>query len=379
MVPLPIRHRHLPQVERALTRALAEPDVVSLAGGVPADDLFPEQSMAAAMERTLAEEGARALQYGFPKGLERLRGTVAARLAARGVRIDEDRVLITAGAQQALCMLALLLVDPGAHVAVETPTYASALQAFDLRHPVYDALARALTRARVLYVVPTGHNPTGGVLTVAQRQEVLEAARRAGAWVVDDDAYGEIALDSAVPPLLALAEPDDRVVHLGSFSKVLAPGLRVGFLVGPRELVERATALKQALDLETATVSQRVLARWLADQDLDAHVARCLPVYRSRRDALLAELDRRCRDVAEWTVPAGGFSLELRPTPPCDTEQLLAEGLRAGAAWEPSRPYHLGDAGRGAMRLSFANVPVADLARGVERLATVLRGRSARG
>lgn len=254
MRPLPVGHRHLPEVERALARALVEPGVVTLAGGVPADDLFPEQSMAAAMERTLAEEGARALQYGFPKGLERLRATVAARLAARGVPVDEDRVLITAGAQQALCMLALLLVEPGAPVAVETPTYASALQAFDLRSPVYepvprtpagldvDALARALARARVLYVVPTGHNPTGGVLTVPQRREVLDAARRAGAWVVDDDAYGEIALDGAVPPLLALVEPDDRVVHLGSFSKVLAPGLRVGFLAGPRALVERATA-----------------------------------------------------------------------------------------------------------------------------------------
>jgi 2-aminoadipate transaminase len=380
----PVMHRQEAAVDAELEAAVAEEGVLGLAGGVPADDLFPRASMAAAMERATVEDGARLLQYGYPAGLDGLRQWVVGWLARRGVRVDEDQVLITAGAQQGLCILASLLVPEGGAVAVETPTYLCALQAFDLRKPRFlpiarsaagldlDAARAAMGTARMLYAVPSGHNPTGGVLDRRQRADLLEVAARAGTWVIDDDAYGDIQFETPRPPLRSFGAHRDRVIHLGSFSKVLAPGLRVGWIAGPRDLVRQATRVKQAQDLETATVTQRVLFHWLRDNRLEDHVARCLPVYRARRDALVAALAAHCAELGDWEVPSGGFSLLFRARAPLDAVALLPAGLRAGVAWEPAGPYHAVGGGASTLRLSFANLTEDRIAEAVRRLARVL-------
>jgi DNA-binding transcriptional MocR family regulator len=378
-------HRQKADVDAELQAAVAEDGVLSLAGGVPADDLFPGATMARAMARATAEDGPRLLQYGYPVGLDRLREWLVAWLARRGVEVAEDQVLVTSGAQQGLCILASLLLPEGAPVAVESPTYVCALQAFDLRKPHLLPIARtaagidleatraALRSAGVLYVVPTGHNPTGGVLDRTQRAELLEIAARAGAWVIDDDAYGEIQFEAPVPPLRSFGAHLDRVIHLGSFSKVLAPGLRVGWIAGPPDLIRQATLVKQAQDLETATLTQRVLSHWLADNCLDDHIERCLVAYRSRRDALVGALFASCADLGDWDVPSGGFSLLFRPREAIDAAALLPTAIRCGVAWEPAGPYHPRGGGEATMRLSYANLREREIAEAVRRMARTIR------
>lgn len=388
--PLPranVTHHQPADVDRELAEAVTDDGVITLAGGVPADDLFPAESMAEAMAATMRDDGAGALQYGWPGGLDRLRGWIAAWMAQRGVTVTPEQILITSGAQQALCILGTLLVPEGAPVAVECPTYSAALQALDLRRPKLlavprtaagldlDALDAAFAAgARVLYLTASGHNPTGGVLDPKVLASVTERAVRAGAFIIDDDAYGEIQYGARVPPLRAQGQHLDRIVHLGSFSKVLAPGLRVGFLAGSEELIRQATRVKQAHDLETATITQRVLSRWLDEWSLEEHVTRSLLVYARRRETLLTALQTHLRDHATWEAPAGGFSLLLRLSHGT-TADLLPHATAHGVAFEPAAPYFVDGAGEGAMRLSFSNVADQHIEEAVRRLARALISR----
>lgn len=381
-----VEHRQPVAVDRELQRAVTDDTVVSFAGGVPADELFPTQEITDALTSSVHRDAASVLQYGWPAGVGLLRAQIASAMARRGISVPCERVLITSGAQQALSLLAQLLVPVGSPIAVEVPTYVSALHAFDLRKPTYravprtaqgielDALERALGvgQARLLYLVASGHNPTGGVLDRAQREAVLECAARHDAWVIDDDAYGELQFEEPEPPLLALGHPVERIIHVGSFSKVLAPGLRVGWIAGPAALIRELTQVKQAQDLETATLTQRVLSAWLDAHSLDDHLAHIQIVYRARRDALLQALSASLSGKATWDAPAAGFSLLLQLPPPWDATALLPRALSLGVGFEPAAPYFVDSSNVGAMRLSFSNVAPADIARGVERLARVL-------
>lgn len=380
-----VRHHPPAAVEQDLREAEEDTGVVSFAGGVPADELFPAAEVERALSRSLRGEAAKVLQYGWPGGVAHLRAQIAHRMARRGVVMPCEQILITSGAQQGLSLLAQLLVPEGAPIAVEVPTYTSALQAFDLRRPVYrpvprtargidlDALDAALGRgaARVLYVVPSGHNPTGGVLGNAACEAVLARAERHDAWVIDDDAYGEIQFGTPEPPLLAFGRHRDHIAHVGSFSKVLAPGLRVGWVAGPEGLIRELGRIKQAQDLETATLTQYVLSAWLEAHSLDEHIARILSVYRARRDALVDALRARL-PALRWETPSAGFSLLAHLPPPLDAAELLPRGLVEGVGFEPAAPYFVGATDRGALRLSFSNVPEPDIRRGVERLARLL-------
>jgi 2-aminoadipate transaminase len=376
-------HRQPAAVDAGLEAAVADDAVITLAGGVPADELLPAASLGEAMAAVMRDDGPAALQYGWPAGHERLRAWIADWMARRGVRVSPEQILVTSGAQQALCLLGTLLVPEGAPVAVESPTYVAALQALDLRRPRLvpirrsasgldlDALDAAFAQgARVLYLTASGHNPTGGVLDAADHAAVIERAGHAGAWIVDDDAYGEIQFGAGAPPLRAHGAHLDRIVHLGSFSKVLAPGLRVGWIAGPPDLIRQATRVKQAQDLETATLSQRVLARWLAHESLEDHVRRCVPVYRQRRDALLAALSG-IRANGTWEAPAGGFSLLFRLNAGTGVD-LLPRALAAGVAFEPAAPYFADGGGEAAIRLSFSNVSIPAIDLAIRRLAAAM-------
>ena len=381
-------HCQPPPVDDQLRESCEDPEVVSLAGGVPADELFPAQQIEAALADSLQKDAARVLQYGWPGGLDRLRAQISAGMMRREIEIEDDQILITSGAQQALSLLGHLLLPMGAAMAVETPTYVSALQAFDLRKPVYRTVPRtaggidlaALDRAlgeggaRVLYLVASGHNPTGGVLSQLERRSVLACAQRHDAWVIDDDAYGQIQYGRIEQPLLALGQHRARTVHVGSFSKVLAPGLRVGWIAGPADLIREASRVKQAWDLETATLNQRVLSAWLDAHSLDEHIARCVAIYHIRRDAMVQALAAHLPPEARWEVPQGGFSLLLQLPAPLEATSLLPKAVGQGVAFEPAAPYFVDQANHGAVRLSFANVCAPSLRHAVERLGEVIRG-----
>lgn len=376
---------------RDILAVTARPEVVSFAGGLPAPELFDTEGIADAYRVVLAEQGASALQYATTEGEPVLRAALAARMSVRGLATGPDDVLVTTGSQQALSLLATALVEPGDTVLVESPCYLAALQVFALAgarvvavpgdedglDPV--ALEELVVRERpkLLYTVPTFQNPTGRTLTPERRAAVAEVAARCGLWVVEDDPYGELRFEGArVPWIATYPGAEDRTVLLGSFSKVMAPGMRLGWLRAPGVLLRACAVAKQAADLHTPTVNQLAAARYLAERDLDAHVARVAGVYRERRDAMLAGLADALPEGSTWTVPRGGMFLWARLPDGHDTTALLPAAVAQDVAYVPGAPFYATAPDTAAMRLTFVTQGPDRIAEGLRRLA---RGLGVRG
>ncbi|MEV6175460.1 PLP-dependent aminotransferase family protein [Streptomyces sp. NPDC051954] len=374
---------------RDILAVTARPEVINFAGGLPAPELFDVEGIAAAYRDVLAEAGPRALQYSTTEGEPGLRAALAGRMSVRGLVTDADDVLVTTGSQQALSLLATALVEPGDTVLVENPCYLAALQAFgfagarvvavpgdgDGLDP--SALEELVVRERpkVLYTVPTFQNPTGRTMSVERRAGVASVAARHGLWIVEDDPYGELRFEGErVPWIASCAGAEDRTVLLGSFSKVMAPGLRLGWLRAPGELRRACVVAKQAADLHTPTVNQLAAARYLADRDLDGHVARVARVYGERRDAMLAGLAEALPPGSTWSRPEGGMFLWARLPESYDTTALLGKVVQQDVAYVPGAPFYAGEPERSTLRLCFVTQTPETIGEGLRRLGKGLRG-----
>ena len=392
--PAPALARRLSEVTsspvRDLLALLDRPEVLSFAGGLPAPELFDLDGLRTAFESVLATDaGRRHLQYAPTEGNRDLRALVAARMTGRGLPTTADELLVTTGSQQALTLVAAALLDPGAVVAVEEPTYLAALQCFGLAGarivPVRsdddgidpDALADVLERERpaLVYLVPTFANPTGRTLPLERRAAVAELAARHGVWLVEDDPYGELRYrGEPVPSLAAQPGAEDHVVHLGSFSKIGSPGMRLGWLRAPSAVRRALTVAKQATDLHTSTIDQAAAAAYLAATDLDAHVDRLRAAYRERRDAMVAALPAVLPAGSTWTDPDGGMFVWVRLPGDVDTAELLRTALAHDVAFVPGAPFFAGAPDRSTLRLSFTTNTPAQIAEGMARLGRALRG-----
>jgi 2-aminoadipate transaminase len=369
-------------VIRDLLRLVDQPGVLSLAGGLPAPEGFPVERLRLAAERAFAvtgRYGVVGLQYGPTEGDDELRALAAARLGADGAQ-----VLVTTGSQQGLDLVARALLDPGDTVIVEAPSYLGALQALQACGPRFievpsdaagldtDRLADVLesgARPKLVYTVPNFQNPTGATLSLARRQHLAALADRYGFVVVEDDPYGVLRFrGNALPPIRSFS---DRVVTLGTSSKLLAPGLRVAWLAAPAWLVGPLVRLKQAADLHTSTLAQRIVADVLADDDfLVGHVARIAALYRARCDALVDAV----AGVVDVAVPDGGMFLWGRVGDgSLDTATLLPHALKRGVAFVPGGAFHVGGGGSGFVRLSFSTLAPDALAEAARRLAAAVR------
>jgi 2-aminoadipate transaminase len=372
---------------RDLLALIDRPEVISFAGGLPAPELFDLDGLRAAFDHVLSTPaGRRHLQYAPTEGNLELRALVAQRMTVRGLPTGADDLLITTGSQQALTLIAAALLDPGAVVAVEEPTYLAALQCFQLAgarivtvrgdddgvDPAALADVLAAERPTLLYLVPTFANPTGRTLTAARRAAVAELAASHGTWVVEDDPYGELRYrGEPVPPLAAQPAADGWVLHLGSFSKVAAPGLRLGWVRTPPALRAALTVAKQAADLHTSTIDQAAAAAYLSAVDLDAHVRGLRDAYRRRRDAMIAAMPRTAPPGSTWTDPDGGMFTWLRLPAGNDSTALLRHALRRDVAFVPGAPFFAAAPDPGTLRLSFtANTP-DEITEGMRRLAEV--------
>jgi DNA-binding transcriptional MocR family regulator len=368
-------------------------DVISFAGGLPAPELFDLPGLRAAFAKVLSDDarGRRRLQYAPTEGDPELRALVAQRLTRRGLPTSADDLLITTGSQQALALVATALVDPGAVVAVESPTYLAALQCFQLSGarvvPVAsdaggidpDDLARVIHRERpaFLYLTPTFANPTGRTLSAERRTVVAGIAARSGTWIVEDDPYGELRYrGDHLPPLAAAGAAAGLALHLGSFSKIGAPGLRLGWLRSPAELRRPLAVAKQATDLHTSTVDQAAAATYLADSDLDQHVQDLCRAYRERRDAMLAALPGVTPPGTKWTDPDGGMFTWLELPRALDTSELLPRAVELGVAFAPGAPFFATEPDVSTLRLSFTTHPPQVIAEGMTRLGEALGGDS---
>jgi len=370
---------------RDLLALIDRPEVISFAGGLPAPELFDLDGLRAAFDQVLSTPaGRRHLQYAPTEGNIDLREIVAGRMSARGLPTTAGDLLITTGSQQALTLIATALLDPGAVVAVEEPTYLAALQCFQLAgarivavpgdqdgiDPAALAAVLHAERPRLLYLVPTFANPTGRTLTPARRAEVADLAAAHGTWVVEDDPYGELRYrGEPVPALASHPVAADCVLHLGSFSKIAAPGMRLGWVRSPARLRSALAVAKQAADLHTSTIDQAAAAAYLAATDMDAHVRGLRDAYRRRRDAMITAMPRTAPPGSTWTDPDGGMFTWLRLPEGHDSAALLPEALKRDVAFVPGAPFYATRPDRATLRLSFTTHTPEEITEGMRRLA----------
>lgn len=387
-----------PSAIREILKVTEAPDIISFAGGLPAPELFPLQAIQQAAAETLAEEGPAALQYGVTEGYAPLRQWVCAHLAATvNLRVLPEKVLITHGSQQGLDLVAKVLLDPGDIVLVENPAYLGALQAFQAYEAQViglssdgegiraDELARVLRtsarRPKLLYLIPNFQNPTGTSTSAARRTEIVRIAAQFGVPILEDDPYGRLRYSGQELPALA-SSPDARgCLYLGTSSKIVAPGLRVAWLVAPdRAMAERLVTAKQAADLHTSSFTQRTVWRYLKDHyRLESHVRTLTQAYGRRRDVMLSALERHLPADCTWTRPDGGLFLWVRLPAALDTIELLARAAEQKVAFVPGAPFWVGGSVRNTLRLNFSNATEERIEEGIRRLGAVVKDALLRG
>jgi 2-aminoadipate transaminase len=375
-----------PSVIREILKVTEQPGIISFAGGLPSPKTFPIDAFAAACASVLHHDGEAALQYAASEGYGPLREWVANSLPWT---VDPAQVLITTGSQQALDLIAKVLLDRDSKVLVETPTYLGALQAFTPMEPEFvgvasdaegvdiaDLQAKA-HGARFLYVLPNFQNPTGNSMSQARRTALTAAAAQLGLPIVEDNPYGDLWFDTP-PPLPLSAHNPDGCIYMGSFSKTLAPGLRLGFLVAPKGLGSNALfskllQAKQAADLHTPIFTQRLVAEVLKDKFLDRHVLTIRALYKAQRDAMLAALDTHLTGSGvRWNTPEGGMFLWLRLPPRMSAAELLNLAVAKGVAFVPGSAFYADAPEQNTLRLSFATASCEEIGRGVALLAQAI-------
>lgn len=371
-----------PSVIREILKVTEKPGIISFAGGLPSPKTFPVEAFREACERVLQTDGRGALQYAASEGYGPLREAVAAMLPWK---VDPAQVLITTGSQQGLDLVAKVLIDAGSRIAVETPTYLGALQAFTPMEPQVvgvasdaegvdvDALAKAAAGARYLYVLPNFQNPTGRTMSDARRQALVQRAAELGLPLVEDNPYGDLWFDAPPPAPLSARHPEG-CVYLGSFSKVLAPGLRLGFIVAPPAIFPKLLQAKQAADLHSPGFNQRMVAEVMKDGFLDRHVPTIRALYKSQRDAMLAALEREMKDLGvQWNTPDGGMFLWARLPEGMDAIDLLPRAVDKGVAFVPGAPFYAQHPDARALRLSFVTATHEQIDAGIAALAQAIR------
>ena len=377
---------------RELLKLTQRPEVISFAGGLPAPEVFPVARFEEACHRVLSTQASTALQYGPTEGYRPLRELIVAHMARYGILAHVDNVMITAGSQQALDLIAKLLINRGDRILVESPTYLGALQAFDLMGAEYvtvpidqDGLQtcnmeQALRSGpKFMYILPNFQNPGGVTLSRSRRDELVALSDKYGIPIVEDDPYGQLRYEGEhISPLVVLdrinLDRDDsyrlgNVIYLSTFSKVLAPGLRVAWIVAPPDVIAKLVQIKQSTDLHTSTFTQMVVYEAARDGFLDEHVKLIRATYKERRDAMLAALHDFFPPEVSWTHPHGGLFLWVTMPPGVDSSRLLDLALRQNVAFVPGGPFFPnGDPGS-HMRLNFSNARPDQIREGIRRLS----------
>jgi 2-aminoadipate transaminase len=374
---------------REILKVTERPDIISFAGGMPAPELFPVADLARAHAEVFATSGPAALQYATTEGWLPLREWIANRMKLAGIHTDSSRVLITSGSQQGIDLAGKVFLEAGDRVLVENPCYLAALQVFSGYEASFitvdsddhgmrvDQAARALesSQAKLIYLVPTFHNPKGTSLSLERRRQLVELSRRHHVPILEDDPYGELRYQGErVPPLAAL-DRDGMVIYLSTFSKTLCPGLRIGWLTASEKIMSSLVIAKQAADLHTTTLEQHAVAKLLQTFDYDAHVARLCEVYGQRCRTMRDALEKYFPAGVRWTRPDGGLFLWVELPEHIDGDDLFHDALPHKVAFVPGAPFFANDVRHNFIRLNFSNQPPELIEEGVRRIADVLKRR----
>jgi 2-aminoadipate transaminase len=380
---------------RELLKLTELPEVISFAGGLPAPETFPVERFAAASNKVMADHGARALQYGTTEGYTPLREMIARHSTRYGINIERDNVLITSGSQQALDLIGKVFINPGDHILVERPTYLGALQAWNAYQAEYVSAdidedgyvtasldARIRTGPKFIYALPNFQNPSGVTMSLARRQALIELADHYGVPILEDDPYGQLRYEGEhVPPIVHLdsqfrstdgARYSGNVIYLSTFSKTLSPGIRLGWIVAPVEVIQKLVQAKQGTDLHTSTINQLVAYEVASGGFLDHHVKDIRAIYRERRDTMLGALAREFPSGITWTKPQGGLFLWLTFPEWMNATDVLKAAVEQKVAFVPGQSFFADGTGQNTARLNFSNATPERIEEGVRRLARCL-------
>jgi 2-aminoadipate transaminase len=396
-------HRYAQRTQRMGSSAIREllkltekPDIISFGGGLPAPDVFPVEDFMAACQRVLSQFGPQALQYSTTEGYLPLREMIARHTARYGIHITPDNILITSGSQQALDLIGKVFINPGDRILVEEPTYLGALQAWNAYGAEYvtipmddngmitDRLEEILrTGPKFIYVLPNFQNPTGVTLSVERRQRLVEVADRYGIPIIEDDPYGQLRYEGRhLPSVVALdnqfrengdAPYRGNVIYLSTFSKTLAPGLRLAWVVAPQEVTRKLVQAKQGADLHTASFNQMVAYEVSRGGFLDRHVWMIRRVYGERRDLMLEAMEEYFPPAAQWTHPHGGLFLWATLPEGLLSTEVLQAALTQKVAFVPGGPFYACGGGERTMRINFSNATPEKIRLGIERLGNVIK------
>jgi 2-aminoadipate transaminase len=369
---------------REILKVTERPEVISFAGGLPSPDTFPVDRLRAHADEVLRTTPTPALQYGPTEGYLALREWIAKRHSTAALAIDPADVLVTTGSQQALDLLGKVLIDVDSRVLVETPTYLGALQAFSLSEPSFASVPsdhqgvipsaltpQLLEGARFLYCLPNFQNPTGRRLPLERRQALMRIARETGLLVIEDDPYGSLSYSGDALPTMHSMNAQG-VVYLGSFSKVLAPGLRVGYLIAPAALHRKLVQAKQAADLHTPSFTQRIVYEAIKNGFLDDHIPTIRALYKQRCETMLAAMDEHFPPSVQWNRPEGGMFIWVQLPQGVDSFKLLDQAIAQNVAFVPGGPFYANEPQLNTLRLSFVTVPDEKIRTGIAVLGRLL-------
>jgi 2-aminoadipate transaminase len=404
----PWKHRYAQRTQRMSSSAIREllkltqePDIISFAGGLPAPELFPIEAFRAASEKVLSEWGKTALQYSPTEGYLPLREFIVQKMARYGIEAEPENVLVTCGSQQALDIIGKLLINPGDLILTEKPTYLGALQAWSAYQAEFvsvpidqDGLQTGLLEEalcsgpKFMYILPNFQNPGGVTLSLARRQALIDISDHYGAPIIEDDPYGELRYEGRhLPPLVVLDAEKLRngdeleaekgyfrgnVIYLSTFSKTLAPGLRLGWMVAPRSVIQRCVMAKQGMDLHSSTFVQMVAYEVAKDGFLEQHVRKIRQVYHERRDVMLNAMARYFPEEIQWTRPQGGLFLWVTLPDYLDAAAILEKAVAHKVAFVPGTAFYPDGSGHNTCRFNFSNAQPEQIEAGIQRLGEVL-------
>ena len=372
---------------RDILKLMARPGMISFAGGLPAPELFPVKELALCADAVLKKYGAAALQYSVTEGILPLREKIAKMLDPGKERLTADNVIITHGSQQALDLLSKVFIDNGSPVITENPTYLGALQSFQLFQAKVSAIPSdgggintSLLRDRLkkekprfVYLMPNFQNPTGLSYPLERRQELAALAREYDVIIIEDDPYSALRFEGErMPSLFSLAK-GGNVVYLSSFSKTIAPGLRVAYVAGAADLLTKLVIAKQGTDLQTNTLGQYIVNEYLESGHYQKHLDRVTQTYRERRDVMLAALESHFPKSVSWNKPSGGMFFWVRLPDGSDAGAVLNKCIEHNVAFVPCNEFYPDGSGKNTMRLNFTNATSTDIEQGIKRLGEVLK------
>jgi 2-aminoadipate transaminase len=377
-----------PSEIRELLKITENSDIISFGGGMPSPKSFPVDVIQRLCKKVLKEDASRALQYGPTEGIKELRKALVKRMAKRGIRCEESEIIVTTGSQQVLDIVPKIFINPGDCIAVEVPTYLGAISAFNPYQPRYlpipmdnngmitEKLESALekTKAGLIYVIPSFQNPSGVTMSLERRKHLLETAEKFDVPILEDDAYYDIRFAGKNLKPTKSMDKNGIVIYTGTFSKVLSPGFRLGYVVANEDIIRKFSIAKQGADLCTNMFVQFLAYEYMRSGAMDRHIPKIKKMYKRKRDVMLSALEKHFPKNATWTKPEGGMFI-WATIPGVNTKEMLPEALKEKVAYVSGSAFHVDGGGHNTMRLNFSNADDDKIEIGIKRLARIIKER----